>query len=236
MHETFIHRSLSSHGGFADVAINDSVASVNCKAVMNDVDGLVMISILNSQIGSICVVFLFCLGLFWLQYPVIDTGMIQQPEIWARFCSYIISQMIEPSPHSLQKRLNWTDTLQSFSNQEIGRRDIYAMMNTHMNIEIIVYAIFVIVVLRTIMGYVHKFYKYGSDPMGIQSSSKTQNNNKTIKVSSESSGNVSTESGNSSFDAARYFSPSNVILSSIKRFNALAAKSGYSDPAIEPTK
>ncbi len=204
---------------------------------MNDVDGLVLISILNSQIGSICVVFLFCLGLFWLQHPVIDFRMFPQSAVWARFCSYVISQMIEPSPNSWPKILNWTDFLQSFANQEnVEIRDTRGIFLLHVFTEIGIYAIIVIVVLRTTMGYLHKFYKLGSDPMGIQSSSKTQNKNKTIKVSSESSGNVSTASGNSSFDAASYFSPSNVILSSIKRCNASAAKSGYSDPAIEPTK
>ncbi len=107
---------------------------------------------------------------------------------------------------------------------------------SHLILEIILYVIIISVVIRTTMSYLHKFYKLGSDPMGNQSSSKIQNKNPTIKVSSESSGNVSAASGNSSFDAASYFSPSNVILSSIKRFNASAAKSGHSDPAIEPTK
>ena len=234
MYETLIHRSLTSHCGFADAAINDSVASVNHRAVVNDIDGLVLISILNSQTGSIWVVFLFCLGLFWLQQPVANVGTTTQSDVWAKFRSHIISQMIEPS----RRPLDWTDFSLSFGvNSGTDPSSMQDIEVVHTIVEIILYAIIAVVVMRTTMSYLHKFYKLGSDPMGIQSSSKTQNKNPTIKVSSESSsGNVSTASGNSSFDAASYFSPSNVILSSIKRFNASAAKSGHSDPAIEPTK
>jgi hypothetical protein len=234
VYETLIHRSLTSHCGFADAAINHSVAFVNHRAVVNDIDGLVLISILNSQIGSIGVAFLFCLVLFWLQQPVANVGMVPQLAVWAKFCSHIISQMIEPSRRSL----DWTDFLLSFgSDSGISSIHMQPIVLVHLIVEIILYAIIAYVVMRTTMSYLHKFYKLGSDPMGIQSSSKTPNKNKNIKVSSESSsGNVSTASGNSSFDAASYFSPSNVILSSIKRFNASAAKSGHSDPAIEPTK
>ena len=105
--------------------------------------------------------------------------------------------MIEPSRSSL----DWTDFSLSFGNNSGTFADYnQPVVVVHIIVEIILYVIIALMVVSIAMNYVYKFYKLGSDPMGIQSSSKTQNKNPTIKVSSESSsGNVLTASGNSRY-------------------------------------
>jgi hypothetical protein len=88
--------------------------------------------------------------------------------------------------------------------------------------------IFALWCVFTTLFVVHKFYKFGSDPMNAKSAQENQ-------VSLKSSVQLTSASENSCGVnvSVSYVSPSRTILESIKCFNASSARSGDANAAAE---
>ena len=195
---------------------------MNHRVVLNDVDGLVLISVLQAQIGCLWFAVVFFILLIWFQYPSINVLFLLRSAsvFWSRFCSFFIPQQFEPSgriPYS-----HWRDFLSSFgwSNYgffQAGNIPYNPNLITFELIELFHFCIAACALCNVTLGYVEKFYRSGSDPMKFKSAKQ---NNKTY---SESSGKVMSELGYSSIEVAHYSSPSNIFLNSIRRFNPSSA-------------
>jgi hypothetical protein len=220
----------TSDAGVADAAINDSVSVINHRAIFNDVDGLVMMSLLQSQMGSLFVAFLFCLFLLWLQFPVFHISVPYGLSLWPPVSSYFASQHVYPSEikgFSIFEFYDFFRRSSSGSSSNLDRTgSIYLSAVVVATILLCVLAIFF---LRIALSFLYKFYSRGADPLGIKS-------DKRIKPSSQSSQNTVSAYEDSSADVDSYTSPSSVVLNSIQRFNAASACSGDANSAAEHAK
>jgi hypothetical protein len=221
--QTFFCIFSTSDASIADAAINDSVSVINHRAIFNDVDGLVMMSLLQSQMGSLFVAFLFCLFLFWLQLPVFHIFTRNYPAPWPIVSSYFASQLVYPSEIKESSIFEFYQFSRSVVVDFTNFGGIYV---SAFSVDAILLSVLAIFFLRIALGFLYKFYSRGADPIGIKS-------DKGIKSSSHSSENTVSAAEYSSADVDCYISPSSVVLNSIKRFNAASACSSDANTAAE---
>jgi hypothetical protein len=223
---------LQPHDDVADAAINDAVAVINHRTLLNDVDGPVLISVLQSQNISFFVVFMMCFGLLWLQFPVLpfSSSIMSRFSIWTYLCRFILPPLVQPT--SGKKSEFPYDKLFTEMFKERGKlypfnpNARFSVYHLFEYFEFFHLCLFTLSIVFTVLYFVYQFYKLGSDPIRMNSAQESN-----IVFASSSSGNLNSASVNSSVAAVKvsYTSPSNVILKSIKRFNASTAFSGDSN-------
>jgi hypothetical protein len=220
---------LKPHDDVADAAINDAVAVINHRTLLNDVDGLVLISVLQSQNISFFVVFIMCFGLLWLQFPVLpfSSSIFGRFSIWTYLSRFILPPIVEQTsgkksgfPYDKLFTEMFKGNLYPYNPQGFSVHHLFEFFDfLHL-------CLFTVSIVFTVLYLVYKFYKLGSDPIRINSAQESN-----IVFAASSSGILNSATVNSSVAAVKvsYTSPSNVILKSIKRFNASTAFSGDSN-------
>ena len=224
---------LQPHDDVADAAINDAVAVINDRTLLNDVDGLVLISVLQSQNISFFAVFIMCFGLMWLQFPMLpfsSGGYIARFSIWTYLSRFILPPLVEPTSGK-KSEFPYVNLVTAIFNGEtaVGTGKRYIVHQLFEIFEFVLLCFLTLSIGFAVLYLVYKFYKFGSDPIRTKSAQEL----KILFASSSSSGNLNSASVNSSVAAVKvsYTSPSNVILKSIKRFNASTAFSSDSNTA-----
>jgi hypothetical protein len=227
---------LQPHDDVADAAINDAVAVINDRTLLNDVDGLVLISVLQSQNISFFAVFIMCFGLLWLQFPMLpfsSRNFLTRFSIWTYLSRFILPPLVEPTSGKKSEFPHVNLLSAIFNNKATpyayGQGSKYVVHQLFEIFEFLLLCFLTLSIGFAVLYLVYKFYKFGSDPIRIKSAQEL----KIVFASSSSSGNLNSASANSSVAAVKvsYTSPSNVILKSIKRFNASTAFSGDSNTA-----
>jgi hypothetical protein len=190
-----LHSECDVHG--ADAALNDATNSVSNRILLNDVDGLVLISVLQAQIVCFYVVFVICLILLWLQYPLINPLTVKL--VW-NYLLHVFCWFFEPSKS--QYMLSLFDISSHLSKYNLFNGQLVSFA-----FEILFIITIVWFLASTAFSAIVTFYRIGSDPIKADAAQPQQ------------CAAVSDASGPPGTVHVSYDSPSNVILKSIKRFN-----------------
>ena len=214
----------------ADAAINDAVASVNDRALLNDVDDQVLLSILQSQKTSFYVAFFLCLLLLWFQSPLLNSLSHVFP--FFPIFRVLLSLLASLPPASSQPQNIFTTVFApGFINPTVFPLYLddaapFPLSLGACSIEIVHIILLLCWLIFSTLLVVHKFYKLGSDPLSVKSAQESK-----MTLESLAEVNAAPETSRDACANISYVSPSRTILDSIKYFNASLVRSGDADPA-----
>jgi hypothetical protein len=170
-----------------------------------------------------------CFGLLWLQFPVLpfSSSFFGRFSIWTYLSRFILPPIVDPTsgkksgfPYDKLFTEMFNGNLYPYNRPGFSVHHLFEIF------DFFYLFLFTLSIVFTVLYLVYKFYKLGSDPIRINSAQESN-----IAFASSSSGILNSANVNSSVAAVKvsYTSPSNVILKSIKRFNASTAFSGDSN-------
>jgi hypothetical protein len=195
---------------------------------LNDVDGLVLLSILQAQRTSFYVAFAICVLLLSFQSPLLNSiAFVYQGQLpglrffLSMLASYSVQAQTNDGFASILRSYDKGNT--SISSYTSGGMQVSLVALIIESVHIGIFAIWCAI---TILFVVYKFYKLGSDPLSGNLAHQSE-----LSLNSSDQPSPAAEVSTGINFSASYVSPSRAILDSIKRFNTSSVRSENANAA-----